>query len=93
MKRAVHIIIEGLVQGVFYRAFTSDSAQGLNLTGWVRNLKNGTVECEAHGDSENIAEFINLLRKGPDASHVEHLNIKEIQYSELQKGFHIIATK
>ncbi|HRT70789.1 MAG TPA: acylphosphatase, partial [Syntrophales bacterium] len=42
--RRVHVIIYGKVQGVCFRAYTQETAEALKLTGWVRNLPNGSVE-------------------------------------------------
>jgi acylphosphatase len=42
MKR-MHVIISGRVQGVFFRARTRETAVALKLTGWVRNLHDGSV--------------------------------------------------
>ena len=54
---AVHIVVCGQVQGVFFRASAQAQALELGLTGWVRNLSNGTVEVHAEepqGDSKAV---------------------------------------
>jgi acylphosphatase len=77
-QRRVHAIIAGRVQGVSYRAFTADEAQGLGLTGWVRNLSNGCVELEAEGPAEAIAELLAWCAKGPPAARVTNVETKEL---------------
>ena len=55
---AVHIIVHGRVQGVFFRASAQGRAVELSLVGWVRNLPDNTVEIHAEGDRENLELFI-----------------------------------
>ena len=50
-KKRVHVIVEGRVQGVFFRAFTRDAAVNLGLSGWVRNRPNGSVEAIVEGST------------------------------------------
>lgn len=75
MKRRVHLIISGRVQGVYYRATTREKAKGLEIRGWVRNLPTGEVEVVAEGVEKNLKNFIQWCRKGPPGAIVR--DIKE----------------
>jgi acylphosphatase len=50
--------IAGLVQGVFYRFSTQQKAQELGINGWVRNLRDGSVECLLEGDKDSVEALI-----------------------------------
>jgi len=65
--------IKGIVQGVCYRASTEKVAVRLGLTGWVKNLSDGSVEALFEGDKSKIEEAINWCRKGPDRAKVTDL--------------------
>jgi len=56
-------LVEGIVQGVAFRAFTRDKALTLGLTGFVRNLPDGRVETVASGPKEALAEFTRWLHE------------------------------
>ena len=58
------MIISGLVQGVFFRAYAKDEAERLNLTGWVKNRWDGKVEMVIEGEKEKIDEMIKWCYKG-----------------------------
>jgi len=75
MEVSVHIIVEGLVQGVGYRWFAARRAQALGLRGSVRNLYDGTVEVEAWGDRSLVEELIGELKTGPRSAHVANMKI------------------
>lgn len=72
----VHIIVEGLVQGVGFRWFVYRKAEVLGLTGWVRNLYNGSVEIEAEGDRSLLEELIKEVKVGPRSARVTNLTIE-----------------
>jgi acylphosphatase len=72
---AAHILIRGLVQGVGFRYFVQQKAQDAGLSGWVRNLPDGTVETVAEGSESDLRSWIESLRQGPGSARVENLQI------------------
>ena len=72
---AAHIIIYGKVHGVSFRASTQAKALELSLTGWVRNLPNGTVEVYAEGSRDSMDELIKWCKKGPPLAKVSRFDI------------------
>lgn len=57
--------VEGKVQGVSYRFFTQQVATELGITGWVKNLPDGSVTLIACGNPEQLTCLENKLRQGP----------------------------
>lgn len=74
---ARRIIVRGRVQGVFYRGWTLETARGLGITGWVRNLAGGEVELFAMGTEDRLRELIERLHEGPAAARVEAVDVSE----------------
>lgn len=74
----VHIRVDGLVQGVGYRYFAYRAARELALTGWVRNLRDGGVEAEAQGLTQDVESFVARLHVGPRYSRVESVKTSRI---------------
>ncbi|NJN64424.1 MAG: acylphosphatase [Acidobacteria bacterium] len=70
-KKAARFTIHGHVQGVGYRVFARTCAESLGLTGWVRNIEDGTVEAHAEGSEEQLAEFAFDLSRGARYARVE----------------------
>lgn len=71
----LHAVVEGHVQGVGFRYFVMENAELLGLTGWVRNLINGSVEVTAEGTRESLENFLESLRIGPSRSIVTNVII------------------
>ena len=71
----VHVRVTGRVQGVFYRAWTGQTARALGLAGWVRNHRDGSVEAVFSGSVEAVAAMIEKCRQGPPAARVEKVEI------------------
>lgn len=67
----LHVRIQGIVQGVFFRANTQNIASGLGLAGWVRNCPDGSVEIMAEGKKEKLEAFLQWCQKGPEDAHID----------------------
>lgn len=81
MKKRAHIIVSGIVQGVFFRYSTQKKAQGLGITGWVRNLHGGGVEIVCEGGKDDIEEMVRWSHKGPPGALVEKADVSWEQYA------------
>ncbi len=71
------IIISGKVQGVFFRAYTQETAIQLNLRGWVKNNPEGTVEALFEGDQKQVEKMLEWCKLGPSSAIVEQINTLE----------------
>jgi len=80
--------ITGRVQGVGYRYFALTEAQALRVSGFARNLPDGSVEVVAEAEAERLAAFEEKLREGPAFSRVELVD-KEPLAERGDEGFHI----
>ncbi|GAB4518506.1 MAG: acylphosphatase [Roseibium sp.] len=66
----VHLLIEGRVQGVGYRAWCAREAEARSLSGWVRNLASGAVETVITGPSDTVVDMVDALWQGPSLARV-----------------------
>lgn len=88
--QTVHARVEGRVQGVFFRDSTRREAQNLGLTGWVRNMPDGTVETVLQGEEENVHRMKNWLKEGSPRSIVTNVSYTEISDGTKYSDFKII---
>ena len=70
-----HVIVHGRVQGVWFRASTKDEADRLGVTGWVRNLPDGSVEAVFEGDKKKVEEIVGWCHRGPSGANVSKVEI------------------
>lgn len=87
---ALHAVVKGHVQGVYYRAFTEKEAVSLGLTGYVRNLPTGDVEVWAEGERVKLEELVKQLRLGPPHSRVNDVITEWPEYSGKFNKFQIL---
>lgn len=66
----VHLIISGKVQGVFYRASAKKKAEELNVSGWIRNTREGDVEAMISGKKDSVDRFVEWSKSGPQRAVV-----------------------
>lgn len=89
MQARVYLLIRGMVQGVYYRAFTRDIARHLGLKGWVKNLYDGSVEALFEGNKEDVEQAIKHCYVGPPGARVEGIDIRWEDYQGDLKDFQI----
>lgn len=70
---ALHLLISGRVQGVWYRESMRLEAERLGITGWVRNRSEGMVEAVVQGSNEAVAALLAWARRGPPAARVDDI--------------------
>lgn len=87
--KTYHAVVDGLVQGVCFRAWTRDLARTLKLTGWVRNLPDGRVEAVAQGPDKALETFADQLELGSPLSRVSRVDGETDERSERYSSFEI----
>lgn len=83
----LHAIVSGRVQGVNFRYYTAHEAQRLQVTGWVRNNADGTVEVTAEGPREQLEALLAFLKVGSPASEVSEVRDEWQEATEEFKDF------
>lgn len=81
MNTRAHIIVHGIVQGVFFRYRTEKEARSFGLTGWVKNLPDGTVEIVCEGEREAVEKLVRWSRTGPSGAFVERADVSFEEYT------------
>jgi acylphosphatase len=89
-KKRRRLIVEGCVQGVFFRASTQEKAEELQVAGWVRNRWDGTVEILAEGEENRVAELVRWCHAGPPGARVSHVQVEEEPYRGEFEAFRIV---
>jgi acylphosphatase len=74
----VHVIVEGRVQGVFFRASCAKRARRLGVSGWVRNRADGAVEAEFEGPSDAVDAIVAWCRRGPPSAQVDGVTVQTV---------------
>ena len=89
--RTVQVLISGRVQGVWYRAWTEETARGLGLAGWVRNRRDGNVDAVFSGPPDAVATMLSRCAEGPPKARVVAV---EIVAEDLPapEGFSVLPT-
>lgn len=85
----IHATIHGRVQGVSFRYHTQHVAKSLGITGWIRNLPDGTVEVLGEGTKDQLQDFTTFLRKGHPPARVDTLDVSENEATGGYRTFEI----
>jgi len=72
----LHAVVKGRVQGVGFRYFVLESATELDLTGWVRNRWDESVEVVAEGEKQNLEQLLKALERGPRSAWVSGVDVE-----------------
>jgi len=80
-KVRARVIIEGRVQGVFFRYHTEETAYQLGVKGWVRNRRDGCVEAVFEADKKKVDQMIQWCHRGPSEARVTKVHINWEDYT------------
>ena len=80
-KVRARVLIEGRVQGVFFRYRTQETALKLDLKGWVKNRRDGSVEAVYEGDREKVEQIIQWCHRGPSEARVTKVHLTWEDYT------------
>lgn len=82
-----HVIISGMVQGVFFRYEMRMRAQSLGINGWVMNRWDGNVEAVFEGPKDAVGNIVRWCHRGPSGAVVDSVDVKWSSYTGEFKGF------
>jgi acylphosphatase len=92
-KVARRIVVAGEVQGVGFRYALAREARRRSLCGWVRNLRDGTVEALVLGEGSDVDAIIDWARSGPPAARVSAVDVHDVPDGmQNYDSFEIVAT-
>lgn len=83
MKKQVHAVFRGRVQGVGFRYAALDIARSLEIQGWVQNRADGSVEVSAEGERELLEAFLRKLAE----RFLGYIRSSEVDWGEAGGGF------
>jgi len=83
------VIIEGRVQGVFFRHHTQEMASLLGVTGWVKNRRDGCVEALFEGDRNEVDQILRWCHRGPSEARVVNVRTTWENYTGEFEDFSI----
>jgi acylphosphatase len=85
----VRLVVHGSVQGVGFRFAACDAASECSVTGWVRNLPDGSVEIVAQGSPDAVARMTAWARRGPRHASVDRVIVEKLAESTTMNAFEI----
>lgn len=88
--RSVQIKVYGQVQCVGFRYHVFTIAQQIGLTGWVKNMSDGSVEILVEGTDEQIEVFVPYVKEGPRFARVDELIMIELESVKTTYSFTIM---
>jgi len=87
--KTFHVCVKGKVQGVWFRESTRQQAEALELTGWVRNLPDGSVEAMISGEDTKVDQMLIWFNTGSPHSRVEQVTSTEVSLENNFNSFRI----
>jgi acylphosphatase len=86
---AIQVFFEGNVQGVGFRYTVRHIAKGFEVTGWVRNLRDGRVEMQVGGRDEEVRAFLEAIAQSELRAHIKKQNATPLAEAPQTHGFEV----
>lgn len=77
-EKQVEIVVEGKVQGVYFRKSTQEIAKLLDIRGFVENQSDGSVLINALGNTIQLDQFLTWCKSGPPSAEVTNLRVSHM---------------
>ncbi len=90
VKQRLRLFVKGKVQGVFFRQALKVMAKTHNVSGWVKNLKNGRVEAILEGEDLDVSSMVEWCHRGPANARVEDIEIRNEKYKGEFSKFEVL---
>lgn len=84
-RTAVRLKIIGLVHGVFFRASMAEVAATHGISGWVRNMADGSVQAFLEGDGEAVMRVVEWSKRGPPRARVDSVRVEKATVRNLRR--------
>jgi acylphosphatase len=91
MQAELKIIFKGKVQGVFFRGYLKQEAEKLDLKGFTKNLKDGSVEVRAIGEIKILKHFVENILKNPGNAKIDFIDSTFLKEVSNYKKFIILS--
>jgi acylphosphatase len=88
--RRRRVVVHGAAQGVYFRDTIRRLALRHDVSGWVRNRPDGTVEAVFEGTDEAVARLVGFCREGPRGAQVDYVEVTE-ETAEGLAGFSVVG--
>ncbi len=85
----MQVLFEGNVQGVGFRYTVRHIAKGFDVTGWVKNLRDGRVEMQVKGAEDEVNAFLDAIQQSELRSHIRKYETKSLPDTAAMRGFEI----
>jgi acylphosphatase len=85
---ARRVVVQGRVQGVFFRETARRRARRAGVAGWVRNTEDGSVEAWFEGDPDDVEVMLHFAETGPSGAYVEKVDVEDVDPQDL-RGFDV----
>jgi acylphosphatase len=73
--KTLHLVIQGRVQGVWFRDSMRREAERLAVCGWVRNRSDGAVEAMVQGEAGAVDALLTWAQRGPPLAKVDRVDV------------------
>lgn len=90
MIKHIDISVSGKVQGVFFRVSAKEEAEKLGISGYAKNMNDGTVYIEAEGEEAALKGFVEWCKSGPTHAEVKDISAKESHEVNGFEGFGVL---
>ena len=87
-----HAVVQGRVQGVFFRDTMRQRARARGVAGWVRNRPDGSLEAVFEGEEEAVESLVDFCREGPRGARVEGVDVAT-EEPEGFEGFEVRSSR